>query len=177
MTKESLMKAGLTEEQADSIMSEIDSDYVAKTDYNAQADKLKLAEEKVQTTEEALKKFDGVDVEGLKKQVSDLQDDLQKKDTEYQQKITDMAFDSALDAAISAANGKNAKAIRALMDIDTLKASKNQQEDMRTAVAQIAKENDYLFGDISQPHYNPPKGGKPNAATDMASALAEHYNK
>lgn len=177
MTKESLMKAGLTEEQADSIMSELESDYVAKADYDAQAGKLELAEGKVQTTEAALKKFDGVDVEGLKKQVSDLQEDLKNKDTDYQQKIADMTFDSALDAAISAAKGKNTKAIRALLDIDTLKASKNQQEDMKTAIAQAAKENDYLFGDATQPHYEPPAGGKPNAVTDLTSALAEHYNK
>lgn len=177
MTKKTLIDAGLSEEQADKIMEELESGYVPKADHDAVAEKLRLAEEKVETTEEALKKFNGVDVDDLKGQIEKLSGDLKQKDTDYQQKIADMEFNTALDAAITAAKGKNTKAIRALLDIDTLKGSKNQQEDMKAAIAQAAKENDYLFGDTNQQHYNPPAGGKPNTVTDMASALAEHYNK
>lgn len=177
MTKKTLIAAGLSEEQADKIMEELESDYVPKADHDAVAEKLRLAEGKVETTEEALKKFDGVDVDDLKDQIEKLGKDLKQKDTDYQQKIADMEFNTALDAAITAAKGKNTKAIRALLDIDTLKTSKNQQEDMKAAIAQAAKENDYLFGDANQPHYEPPAGGKPNTVSDMASALAEHYNK
>ena len=62
-----------------------------------------------------------------------------------------MAFDRALDGAITNAKGRNAKAIKALLDVDTLKASKNQEADIKTALEGLQKESGYLFDDGQTP--------------------------
>lgn len=80
--------------------------------------------------------------------------DLAKKDTEYQAKISDMEFDATLDNAISASKARNVKALKALLDVETLKASKNQAEDIKTAIENVKKDNDYLF-ESSEPIKNP----------------------
>ena len=42
--------------------------------------------------------------------------------------------------AISASKAKNVKALKALLDVETLKASKNQAEDIKTAIEVKVKE-------------------------------------
>lgn len=80
----------------------------------------------LETAQDALKGFEGVDVKELQGRIASLQGDLQKAQDDYQAKIADMEFESVLDAAVSASKAKNAKAVRALLDLDALKASKNQ---------------------------------------------------
>ena len=51
--------------------------------------------------------------------------------------------------SIAAVNGRNAKAITALLDVETLKASKNQKEDIAAALKALAEAEDskMLFGE------------------------------
>lgn len=130
--------------------------YKTVADYTKQGEKLTLAEEKVATTEEALKAFEGVDVEKLQGEITKLQGDLATKDTDYQQRIADMEFNSLLDAAIGTAKGRNPKALRGLLDVDTLKASKNQTEDIKTALEALKESDGYLFESTETP---PPYDG------------------
>lgn len=119
--------------------------YRTIVDYDKQATKLKSAEEQLKTATDGLKAFEGVDVKELQTKVKTLQDDLAAKETEYQTQLADMEFGAKLDAAIGAAKGKNPKAIRALLDVETLKTSKNFDADVKTALETVSKENDYLF--------------------------------
>lgn len=130
--------------------------YKTVKDYDAQKDKLATAEAKVTAHEstindlrKGLKKFDGVDVTGLQNRITALETDLQNKDTEYTQKIADRDFDDLLSESIRTAKGRNAKAIRALLDVDTLKASKNQKDDVAAAIKALTEAEDsrMLFGE------------------------------
>ena len=53
------------------------------------------------------------------------QGQLTTKDQEWQAKLDGMAFDGKVKDAITAAKGKNAKAIAALLEMDALRSSKN----------------------------------------------------
>lgn len=101
--------------------------------------------EQLETTEKAMKEFEGIDVKGLQKQISDLQIDLKSKETGYQNKLSDMEFQSVLDGAVSKMGAKNSKAVKALLDLETLKTSNNQSEDIKTALSALKTENDFLF--------------------------------
>ena len=65
-----------------------------------------------------------------------------------------MAFDRALDTAITGAKGRSAKAIKALLDLDALRGSKNQEADIKSALEGLQKDNGYLFdtGDVPPPY-------------------------
>lgn len=103
---------------------------------------------------EKLKEFEGVDVADLKGQIAKLQDDLKAKDDEYAAKEADRAFNDALTEAIKTAGGRNAKAVMALLDIDKLKESKNQGEDIKKALETVKESDAYLFG-ANEPINNP----------------------
>ncbi len=100
----------------------------------------------LETAQNALKEFDGVDVKELNGKIAQLTSDLAKKDSEYQAKIADMEFNSVLDSAISASGARNSKAVKALLEIEALKGSKNQEDDIKKAIEAVKTENDFLFG-------------------------------
>lgn len=108
-------------------------------------------ETQLQTARDGLKAFEGVDVKDLQSQITKLQQDLTDKDTAHKTELANIAFDRALEDAITAAKGKNAKAIKALLDVETLKASKNQEADIKTALEGLQKESGYLFDDGRTP--------------------------
>ena len=109
----------------------------------------------LQTAKDGLKAFEGVDVKDLQGQIVRLQQDLADRDAAHQTELANMAFDRALEGAITAAKGRNAKAIKALLDVDTLKASKNQEADIKAALEGLQKDSGYLFGSEETPPYFP----------------------
>jgi len=102
MKTEFLKELGLEQEQIDKIMTENGKDIVAEkaktTKAEGERDNYKS---QLDTTKESLGKFDGVDVEALKKQITDLQSDLKKKDDEYTAKEAERAFNDTLSGGSS----------------------------------------------------------------------------
>ena len=139
----------LTDEQKAAISKDVAENYKTINDWQKQHDKVQNLTEQLDSTKEALKKFDGVDAEALNKQIADLKADLEKKDTDYQAQIADRDFQDMLKESIANAKGKNAKAISALLDLETLKATKNQKEDIAAALKTLAEAEDskMLFGE------------------------------
>lgn len=152
MQRKFLEDLGLEKDIIDKIMTENSNDISnAKSKLEAECDNYKSQLETAQT---ALKDFEGIDVNELNSKISTLTADLAKKDSEYQTRIADMEFNSVLDSAITGLKAKNSKAVKALLDIETLKNSKNQSEDIKTAIEKVKSENDYLF-ESSEPIKNP----------------------
>lgn len=129
--------------------------YKTIKDYDAQKEKLTAAEQKNAASEttinelkEDLKKFDGKDVGALEQKITDLQAELSNKDQEYANKIADRDFNDLISGSILAAKGRNVKAISALLDLDKLKGSKNQKEDIEAALKALSEAEDskMLFG-------------------------------
>ena len=122
--------------------------YKTVSDYEVQAEKLKTAEGKVATLTASLDKFKDVNVDELNSTITTLRNDLAAKDQELTDKLAERDFNDLLKESIAAAKGKNAKAITALLDVDALKASKNQKEDVAAALKTLAEAEDsrMLFG-------------------------------
>lgn len=156
MKREDLEALGITKEQIDKIldMHHKEIDPVKKGLETAQED-LKNEKEKTSTQETTIKdlkkgldEFKAEDVSGMKKKIEDLEEDIRIKDAAHQQEIADRDFNDLLKEGIAAANGRNAKAITALLDVDVLKESKNQKEDIAAALKALAEAEDsmMLFG-------------------------------
>lgn len=71
-------------------------EYVGKAKYDTALQERDNYKTLYDTTKASLDKFDGVDVETLKGEIKKLNEDLGKKDTEYQGKIAQMEYDSTL---------------------------------------------------------------------------------
>ena len=150
MKREDLENLGLTKEQVDAVCDLHHQELSpVKDDLQKAKDDLKVAQEKASATEEALKKFDGVDEEALNRQINDLKESLAQKDKEHAEQIADRDFNDLVKESIIAAKGKNVKAIKALLEVDALKASKNQKEDVAAALKALSEAEDskMLFGD------------------------------
>lgn len=119
--------------------------YKTIAEFDRTKERLTNAEAQLTEAKESLKSFEGVDVSALNGKITELTNSLAAKETEYNQRIADMEFDAALDTAISASGAKNAKAVRALLDLDALKASKNRDGDIKAALDTVKGENDYMF--------------------------------
>ncbi len=136
--------------------------YRTKSDYDKVAGQRDDYKTSLDTVNEKLKEFEGVDVEDLKRQIATLQGDLKKKDDEYAAKEADRVFNEILKEAIKAAGGRNDKAVMALLDVKALKASKDQSADIKKALDAARESDAYLFG-ADEPFQNPvgATGGKP----------------
>lgn len=138
----------LTKELIDAIMEENGRDIEAAKAPYADYESLK---DQLQTAKDGLKAFEGVDVQQLQGEIAKLQGQLTAKDAEWQSKIDDMKFDAKVKDAITGMKGKNHKAISALLELDALKASKNQDADLKTALEALKKDNSYLFEEAGTP--------------------------
>ncbi|CAK7023189.1 MAG: hypothetical protein ENTB_05107 [Enterocloster aldenensis] len=153
MKRKFLEDMGLTKEQVDSIMAENGTDIEAAKGEMEQT-KAELEQTKTQL-QEANTTIDGFkDYDQVKGQVEEYRTKYETSKAEYEARISDMQFGTSLEAAITAAGGRNAKAIKALLDVDTLKASKDQTADIKAAIEACQKENGYLFG-ATEPINNP----------------------
>ena len=103
-----------TEDIDKQISAEIGKGFVARADFNSKNDELKTANDTIKELQEAAKKFDGQDVEGLKNQLSTLQ-------TKYDTDIAAVRKASAIDIALANSKAKSGKAARALLDLDAVK--------------------------------------------------------
>lgn len=140
--------------------------YKTMTDYDNQIKKLDAANDTIKANDTAMKdlqdKLDGfkdVDVSGLNQRIKDLETEKTNIQKDYDAKIADRDFNDLVKESIAAVNGKNPKAITALLDVETLKASKNQKEDIVTALKALTEKEDskMLFG---EPEPNPVRTGK-----------------
>lgn len=119
--------------------------YVAVEKFAAVETERDEARQQLTEVSEKLKAFDGVDIEGLKGQIATLQADMATKDADWQKKLTDRDFSDLLSAEITVAKGINPKAVTALLNVDALKTSKNQKEDIAAALKALRESDAYLF--------------------------------
>ena len=136
---ETLKEKGLTQEQIDFIMAEVGKEINTLT---AERDSYKS---QLETAQASLKAMEGVDVADLQNQIKNLSGKLSGKDAEIESLKADYAFNDNLKEAIRKSGAKNGKAVMALLDIENLKKSRNQEADISTALEAVKKENDFLF--------------------------------
>ena len=115
----------------------------------AEAEKLRTARDNYKSqlddATQKLEGFKGVNVEELQGKISALTDDLASQKAAFDKQLADRDFDDMLNTAITGSKAKNVKAVKALLDLEAIKASKNQSADIEAALKKVKEENDYLF--------------------------------
>lgn len=105
--------------------------YRTKNEYDKAVNQRDEYKTSLDTVNEKLKEFDGVDVADLKGQITKLQDDLKTQKETYDAKEAERLFTDSVKSAIKEAGGRNAKAVMALLDMDALRESKDQSADIK----------------------------------------------
>ena len=126
MNKEELLKLGLTEEQAEKVMSaniEQLKGFIPKSRFDEVNNAKKQAEKDLTERDkqlEVLKNSSG-DVETLRKTIETLQNDNKAATEKYNEELAKIKLAGAVDTALLGANAVNIKAVKALLDMDKIK--------------------------------------------------------
>lgn len=167
MQRNFLENFGLDKDTVDKIMEENGRDIER---IKGERDSLRS---QLQTAQTTLKSFEGINVTELQGKVSQLENDLATKDADYQRQLADRDFNDLLKATAATFNPRDIKAVMPFLDVDKLKASKNQEADIKAAMETVKKENAYLFQDINIPKFVSSTPGPSNEPTDTRTRANE----
>ena len=152
--KELLKNAGLEDNQIQSILSamkqaeiytskneNIDERYTKLKTQKADLEK-QVQERDVQLAELSENNKDNKD---LLAQIEQLQSLNKQTKQDYENKIAKMEFDNALNEALNNANCKNNKALKGLLDIDSIKYQEGKLEGLEGQLEALKESDSYLF--------------------------------
>lgn len=145
----------LPKEIIDAIMAENGRDIEAAKKPFADYDTVKQQLADAQTT---IQGFKDQDIDGIRRSAQDWEQKYNDAIAAHQQELADRDFRQLLEGAITGAKGKSVKAILGELGEDqiaTLKASKNQEADIKAALEGLKKDSGYLFdGETAPPPYS-----------------------
>lgn len=100
---------------------------------------------------------------------------------EHRKEMEETVFGYNLEKAILSAKGRNAKAITALLDVDALKASEDQQTALEEALQVLKQDCGYLFQTEVPPPYARGTGAmvpeNNKSPATLAGALLEKFER
>lgn len=150
-----------TEEIDKQVSAEIGRGFVAKADFNAKNEALKAAQGQLAEANTAIEGFKALDVDGIQKAADEWKAKAEQAQKDAEAQVAAVKFDALLEGAITKAGGRSTKAVKAMLDLDALKGSKNQEADLQAALAELGKSDGYLFETGEAP---PPYAGGTGAA-------------
>jgi predicted RNase H-like nuclease (RuvC/YqgF family) len=167
--KELLKKAGIEEAKLDGLIADICKElpkhFIPKDKYNEVAEAKKKLEADIQERDNQLEQLKNAagNSEELKAQIEQLQAENQKAAEEWQAKMAQMQLDFAIEKALAAAKAKNAKAVKALLDLEKIKLDGEQLLGLDDQLKAIQQSDPYLFGETGKvgSGTNPPGAGNP----------------
>lgn len=166
MNTEDLQAKGFTQEQINYVMAEYGKDI---NGVKQDRDNYKTQLENAQKT---LKSFEGVNVSELQGKINTLTTELANKDVEYQKQIAERDFNDLLKSTAVNYKPRDFEAVMPFLDVEKLKASKNQEADIKAAFETVKKDKAYLFQDTQIPRVVAPTPGPGGPTVDDTKTRA-----
>ena len=187
MNREDLLKLGLTEEQAEKVLSantEQLKGFIPKARFDEVNNAKKQAEKDLSERDmqlETLKNSTG-DIETLKNTIKQLQDENKASKEQYEANISKIKLENAIDNALGNAKAKNSKAVRALLDMEKIKFENDNLSglDEQLKALKEAEDSKFLFEEIKEPTKPSFSGVEPGASTgetNPGSGAPETYSQ
>ncbi len=187
MTRKQLEDLGLSKEQVDSIMK-INGDDIENAKSASAAEIKNLETEvsglKTQVSDrdkqlETLKASAG-DNEALTKQIADLQAENTKAKETHESEMTQLKVDFAVEKALTGANAKNIKAVKALLDLTDAKLDKDGNvKGLSEQIEKLAAGEDtkFLFDAPLQKQQQTFKGFQPGVSVEPQNGGELDFSK
>lgn len=182
MKRSELETLGLSKEQADAVIK-INGGDIENSKKTAEAELQSVLAEtdalKEQVKErdkqlDELKTASGDNAE-LKKQIETLQRQNADQAKAHKAELERLKLDNAIDAALTAAGAKNAKAVRALLDISGVNlGADGKLSGWDEQLAAVQKSDAYLFAEKKQNSF---KGFQPGASADTKPGAGVDMSK
>lgn len=177
MRKEDLIAMGLTEEQAKKVMDSIDGNFVTKTRFNEVNEENKTLKKSVSDRDkqlEDLKKSSG-DNAALQQQISDLQKANEDQKKAHETELNQLKLDNAVEVALKDAGAKNIKAVRANIDMTSVKIGEDGKISGLTEQVESLKKSDGWMFNTDQQTQQQFTGFQPGASSTVPNSTAAGY--
>lgn len=112
--------------------------YVDKKKYEDKVTELTTAQNTIMGLQDTVKKFDGIDVEGLKQKATDLEN-------KYNTDIAAVKLDSAVNLALVEAKAKNPKLTKGALDMSLIKLDGDKLIGLSEQLENLKETDAYLF--------------------------------
>lgn len=188
MNKEDLLKLGLTEEQAEKVLSantEQLKGFIPKARFDEVNNAKKQAEKDLSDRDkqlETLKNSTG-DVETLKQTIETLQNENKAAMDKYNAELAEIKLEGAVDKALLGADALNVKAVKALLDMGKIKMDGDVLLGINEQIESLKKAEDskMLFkavetGKQKGPNFagvKPGEGNTGNGESNAPKSLAD----
>lgn len=153
MTKEELKALGLNEEQIAEVfklngiaVNNAKGDLAAKEkELETKTKELETLQGQLETANAEIESFKEMDIESIKAAADDYKTKYETAKSEAEKEIESLKFEHSLESALSKAGAKNVKAAKALLNIESLRDSKNVNLDIEAAITTLKESDGYLF--------------------------------
>ena len=177
MNKEDLLKLGLTEEQAEKVLSanmEQLKGFIPKARFDEVNSAKKQAEKDLSERDKQLKT--------LKNTIKQLQDENKASKEQYEANISKIKLDNAIDNALGNAKARNSRAVKALLDMEKIKFENEILSglDEQLKALKEAEDTKFLFEEIKEPakpNFSGVELGASTGETNPGTGALETYSQ
>ena len=151
---EILKNCGVEEEKSNEIVKAMNEAKIYTTNlenvdvrYNKLQEQKKQLEEASKTYQKQLEELtkNNADVEALNKLVEQLQLSNKELEENHSKEMHNLQFNFALEGALTNAKSKNNKALKALLDMNSIKYQEGKLEGLQEQIEALQKDASYLF--------------------------------
>jgi myosin heavy subunit len=161
-------------------IDEADKDKVPRSRLNDKIDEVKELQEQIKGRDKQLSELSkkAKDSEELQATITQLQETNKNTAQEYTDKLSKQTFDYALEKALTGAQARNPKAVKALLNTESIKLDGDKLLGLDEQLNGLKESDAYLFGEAPalrgrQPN-NP--GGQQNPPTQIAQLQTAYDN-
>lgn len=186
MNREQLKELGLSDEQIESVMKSYGK---ATNDLKEQADKVEGLESQIDDYKQQIADRDeqleslseqAKDNEELTAEIDRLKEDNKTATEELQEKLDKQAFNHSLDNALTSAGVRNAKAVKALLDVESIKLDGDKLLGLDDQLKALHESDGYLFdtgdGQEYKPNFTAGNHSKESGALTKEQIMQEKDN-
>lgn len=155
MKTEELKEIGLNDEQIAAVFKlrgkEVEDYNQLKNNIETLKTENENYKSQVESANEQIEAFKDMDIESIKASAEEYKNKYEQAQIKAKEDIDNITLNNAIDLGLVNAGSRNLKAAKALLDIDSLKDSKNLNDDLKAQIEGLKESDSYLFKGQEEP--------------------------
>lgn len=155
MKTEELKEIGLNDEQIAAVFKlrgkEVEDYNQLKNNFETLKTENENYKSQVASANEQIEAFKDMDIESIKASAEEYKNKYEQAQIKAKEDMDNITLNNAIDLELVNAGSRNLKAAKALLDIDSLKDSKNLNDDLKAQIEGLKESDSYLFKGQEKP--------------------------
>ncbi|MDY3007087.1 phage scaffolding protein [Anaerococcus porci] len=149
MKTEELKEIGLSDEQIAEVFKlrgkEVEDYNKLKNEFETLKTENENFKNQVASANEQIEAFEDMDIDSIKASAEEYKNKYEEAQAKAKEDIERIKLNNTIELGLVNAGTRNIKASKALLDIDSLKASKNLNDDLKAQIESLKESDGYLF--------------------------------